>query len=176
MEQTIRNDLPQKYSKGVVVIHWITALLIITLFPLGKYMAGLEPSQKMGMIKAHAILGMIVFILTLIRSWMFFKTPRPAHLNTGSKLNDQLATGIHNIFYFLLFGLSVSGIATMLLGSYGNALISGNPTLIQNNAEILPLKGHGIMAMILMILLVMHVAGVIKHYLVKKENTLKRIS
>ncbi|SNZ01165.1 cytochrome b [Flagellimonas pacifica] len=175
MKEGIQNNLGQKYNKGTIAIHWITALLIIALFPLGKYMSGLEPSEKMGLLKVHAFLGVIVFLLTIIRSWLFFTKPRPDDLKTGSKLNDKLAVWIHNSFYFLLFGLAISGIATVVLGGYGEALTSANPELIINREEIKPLKGHGILAMVMMLLLTIHVFGVIKHYILLKENTLKRM-
>lgn len=169
------NDLTKKFSKGTIVIHWLTALLILSLFPLGKYMEGLEPVEKMGLIKIHAILGILVFILTIIRSFLFFKSQRPEDLKTGSKFNDKLAVWIHNAFYFLLFGIAISGIATMILGGYGEALSGGDAELIKPHAEIAPLKPHGIMAVIMMVLLVLHVVGVIKHFILTKENTLKRI-
>lgn len=175
MGTTIKNDLTKKFSKGTSWMHWLTALLILALFPLGKYMTGLEPAEKMGLIKAHAVLGILVFVLTLIRTYFFFKHERPEDLKTGSKFNDKLAVWIHNIFYFLLFGLAVSGLATMALGGYGDALSSGNTELIKSASEIPALAGHGIMAMIMMVLVVLHVLGAIKHYILTKENTLKRV-
>ena len=175
MEQIPPNDLTQKYSKGTIIIHWVSAILILTLFPLGKYMAGIEPAEKMGLIQIHAFLGIVVLGLTIIRSWLFFKASRPADLKTGSKFNDKLAVWIHNAFYVLLFGIALSGIATMVLGGYSEAISSGNSDLIINRSEILPIKGHGIMTLVLMFLFVMHVIGVVKHYILMKENTLKRI-
>lgn len=172
----MKNDLTQKYHKGTIAIHWITTLLIIILFPLGKYMEGLQPIEKMGLIKVHAILGILVLILTIIRSWLFFKKKRPEDLKTGSKFNDKLAVWIHNLFYFILFAIAFSGIATMVLGGYGDALQTNNFELIKDSGEIPSLKPHGIMATILILLLVMHVIGVLKHYIFTKENTLKRIS
>ena len=171
----MENNLTQKYSKGTIAIHWITTLLILILFPLGKYMEGLQPEEKMGLIKIHVILGVLVLILTIVRSWLFFKKKRPNDLKTASKFNDKLAIWIHNIFYFILFAIAFSGTATMILGGYGDALQSNNFELIKESAHIAPLKPHGIMAMIMMLLLVMHVIGVIKHYILTKENTLKRI-
>lgn len=176
MAQEISNDLSQKYNKWTIAIHWLTAFLIMILFPLGKYMAGLDPYEKMGWIRAHVLLGIFVFVLTIIRSWYFFKSPRPTSIKTGSKLNDRLAIWIHNAFYFLLFGLTISGIATMVIGGYGDALTIGNSELIQARIGILPLKGHGALAMIMMLLLVMHIIGVVKHYFLLKENALKRMS
>ena len=175
MKTTIKNDLTQKFNKGTIWIHWLTAALILTLFPMGKYMSGLDSIDKMSLIKAHAVLGIIVFVLTIIRTYYFFKKERPEDLKTGSTFNDKIAVWIHNIFYFLLFGLGISGLATMILGGYGDALSVGNAELIKVHSEIAPLKGHGLMAMLTMILLVLHVIGFIKHYILKKENTLKRI-
>lgn len=175
MENTIKNDLTQRFSRGTITIHWLSAILIITLFPMGKYMTDLDSADKLDLIKVHALLGIIVFLLTLIRSWLFFKSSRPADLKTGSKFNDRLAVWIHNAFYFLLIGISISGIGAMVLGGYIDALTSGSAGSIINRDEILPLKGHNILSIILMVLLIMHVLGVIKHYLVTRENTLKRI-
>ncbi|HAS42237.1 MAG TPA: hypothetical protein DCS93_17300 [Microscillaceae bacterium] len=175
MEKMSKNNLTQKFSNGTIITHWLTALLILLLFPMGKYMSDIEAAEKMGLIKVHVILGMLVFIMTIIRSWLFFKAPRPEDLKTGSKFNDKLAVWIHNAFYFLLFGISISGIGAMILGGYGSALIGGNPDLILSKGEIVPLKGHEIMSLIMMILLVMHVIGVVKHYILTKENTIKRI-
>ena len=171
----IKNDLSKKFSKGTIVTHWLTAVLILTLFPLGKYMEGIPASEKMQLVKVHALLGIIVFVLTLVRSYLFFNTDRPKDIKTGSKINDRLVVWIHNLFYFLLFAISLSGIATMILGGYGEALKSGNFELIKPHGEIAPLKGHGITAFFMMVLLFLHVVGVVKHYVMTKENTLKRL-
>lgn len=171
----MQNDLTKKYSKTTRVTHGLTAILILALFPMGKYMEGLEISEKMGLVKIHAILGILVLIFTIIRTISFFKAERPDDLKTGSKFNDKLAVWVHNIFYFLLFGIAISGLATMILGGYGEAIKTGTIDIIKSPNEIPSLKPHGIMATIMMILLVMHVVGFVKHLLVKKENTIKRI-
>tara|TARA_B110000967_G_scaffold92332_1_gene94974 strand:- start:61 stop:588 length:528 start_codon:yes stop_codon:yes gene_type:complete len=171
----IQNDLKKKFSKTTRVVHGLTALLILTLFPIGKYMEGLEISEKMGLIKIHAILGILVLILTILRTISFFRHERPTNLKTGSKFNDKLAVWVHNLFYFLLFGIAISGVATMILGGYGDALKTGDIDVILPHSEIPTLKPHGIMATIMMLLLIMHVVGFIKHLISKKENTLKRI-
>ena len=54
-------------------------------------------------------------------------------------------------------------------------MVTGNIELIKPHGEISSLAPHGLMATIMMILLAMHVIGFIKHLIVKKGNTLKRI-
>ncbi len=172
---TIKNDLTQKYNKGLVIIHWVTALLIIGLFPLGKYLEELEAADKMGVLKLHAILGLVVLGLTIIRSVMYFTSARPPHLKTGSAVNDKIMIWIHNAFYFLMLGIGLSGVATMILGGYKAGLLANNPELFAHHGELPSLGVHNILATILMVLLVLHVIGVVKHYVQTKENALRRM-
>lgn len=173
-----KNDLPQKYGKDVIAIHWISAFLILVLFPLGKYMAGLEPEEKMGLIKIHGILGVLVFTLTVVRGVLFFTSKRPQRLNTGSKFNDLLAIRIHQSFYVLLLLLGTTGIATMILGGYIDALTVEPtvPEFILPRTETIPLAYHNMLAMTLIILVFMHIAGVIRFNIKHKTNAIKRIS
>lgn len=169
------NDLTQKFSKATIMVHWLSAILILSLFPLGKYMAGLDPVNKMGLIKLHAAGGVLILFFTIYRSYIFFKHERPEDLKTGSKFNDKLAVWIHNAFYYLLIFISISGLAVLFTGGYLDAFRSSAAEMIKSPDAIPPLKAHGLMSFILMALLFFHVVGVIKHYLLKKENTLKRI-
>ena len=123
----------------------------------------------------HAVFGIVVFVLTIVRTRSFFKNERPSDLETGSKFNNKLTVWIHNVFYIILFALSISGIVVMLLGGYVEALQSNTPELIRNRSEITSMKIHGITSLIMMILLVLHVLGVLRHYIFTRENTLKRI-
>lgn len=175
MKNEIQNDLTDKFSKGTIIIHWVSALLIFTLFYLGLSMGDLEVADKMDLLKPHAALGLLVFILTVVRSVMFFRSKRPADLKTGSKFNDKLAVWIHNAFYILLLIIGTSGIATMIIGGYGDALQTGDLTLIKAHEEIPPLNAHALAAYLTMVLVVLHIIGVVKHFVLTKENTLKRI-
>ncbi len=94
------NNLTAKYSKGTIVIHWVSAILIMGLFPLGKYMSDIPVSEKIILIRIHSALGFLVFLLTIVRSILFFTAKRPEHLNTGTKFNDLLAIGVQRSFYF----------------------------------------------------------------------------
>lgn len=169
------NDLTQKFSKATIWVHWLSAILILTLFPLGKYMAGLDPVDKIGLIKLHSFLGVIILLLTLLRIYLFFKHERLADLKTGSKFNDRLVAWNHNAFYYILIILGLSGLGVLFIGGYIDAFGTNASEMIKSPDEIPPLKIHGIMSLLTMLLLVMHVTGVIKHYLLTKENTLKRI-
>lgn len=168
----------EKYSKPTVIIHWVTAILIIALFGLGRYTSSLEPADKMQLIQLHAALGMLVFILTIARSVLFFKSERPEPLDTGSNANNLLAKGIHRAFYALLILISFSGTATLLVGGYFDAITSSPiaPDLISPRDEIIPLVGHRILGYIIMLLFVLHVAGVVRYNIKHKTNAVERMT
>lgn len=175
MKNNIENDLSHQYSKWTKIIHWLTTLLIFGLFFLGLSMNELELSEKITLLKPHASLGFLLFVLTIIRSILFFTSKRPAHLKTGSKFNDKLVVGIHNVFYILLLLIGISGTVTIIVGGYGDALGTGDLSLIKPSEELPSLKAHGTLAFLTIGLVAIHIIGVVKHFLLTKENTLKRI-
>ena len=63
---------------------------------MGKYTTGIEVEEKLSLIQYHALLGLAVLILILIRTWLFFKSKRKADLKTNSKINDKLIVWVHN--------------------------------------------------------------------------------
>ncbi len=172
----VKNDLTIKYSKGIIYIHWISALLILILFPLGKYTESLALDNKLLPLTIHAILGLTVFVLTIIRIFFYFKYPRPPRLKTGSKFNDKLIVRIENSFYYLIVMISIFGILAMTTLGYGNAIKNNDISLIIPHKESFFIESHNFFATILMIFFVFHVFGVIKHKILTKENTLKRIT
>ena len=62
------NDLNQKYSTATIAIHWISSILILILFPLGKYTTGIQGEENLSLIQTHALLGLAVLVLTLLRT------------------------------------------------------------------------------------------------------------
>ena len=169
------NDLTQKYPKGTIIIHWITALLILILFPLGKYVEELEGNAKILPLRIHAVLGLLILILTIIRVYFYYRKPYPEHVKTGNYINDKIVIWVNRIFYFLLFAISISGILVMAVIGYGDAVLAGDISLVKPHDNSLLIKAHGTMATLLMILFGLHVLGVIKHKILKNENLLKRM-
>lgn len=175
---TTEDNLNSKYSKGTIAIHWISAILILILFPLGKYMSGIPTADKMTWIQVHVLLGLLIFLLTILRSILFFTSLRPVHLDTGSKFNDLLAIGIQRSFYILLLLIGISGISTLIFGGYLDAFMSStiSPELILPHEDILPLKAHNLLSGLMILLIGMHIVGVIRFNIKHKTNVIKRIS
>lgn len=172
MKAKVKNDLSQKFSKGTIWTHWISALLIIILILASLKIAGFEKFTRHTIVKIHLFIGSAVILFTILRTIFFFKDKQPEHLRTGSKFVDKLAVWNHYSFYILLFALSISGIMIIVNGHYIDFAKSGNIELITKTSA---LKYHVLFALLVVLMLLLHLLGVIKHYIFTKENTLKRI-
>ncbi len=175
MKKKFKNDLNQKFSRGTIWTHWLTVLLILVLILSSLKIAGFESMERMTIITIHLLLGSSVFFFTIVRSILLFKNKQPEHLKTGSRFIDKLVVWNHYSFYLLLFTISIMGIVVMFTGNYIEGISSGNIENIVSPKEIALLKYHVLITLLVVFLVVIHVIGVIKHYVFTKENTLKRI-
>ncbi|WP_419870576.1 cytochrome b [Chryseobacterium sp. CT-SW4] len=167
------NNLSVKYRKETIIIHWVSAVLLITLFILGKYMEGLPSTEKLGLLKVHIILGTLVFTLTIIRGIFLFihRTPK---LDTGYRWNNLLITLIHYGFYVVILGISVTGIMLSYKGGFLEAVFQNDSGFITHKSGGM-LKAHAVLSGFMILLLILHILGIIKHIILTKENAFKRI-
>ena len=172
----VQNDLSVKYSLATRVTHWLTALGIFALIPLGIKMHEMEVStDKLALYKTHNIIGFIILLLTLYRVYLYFKHERPPHLKTGSKWNDRLIVWIHNTFYFVILLMTFSGLATNISTGIFDAIKSNDISQFPAVINAIPAQMHEILYIILGLLILMHIGGFFKHWILKKENTFKRM-
>lgn len=169
------NDLSARYSTGTILIHWISVFLIFTIFISGEVMEDLVPADKMKFFPGHAALGIILLILTIIRSFLYFRAPRPEHIKTGSKWNDNLAVFIQRALYYAIILACVFGIATFVAGGYIPAIENDAPEDLVPGDQNKLLIFHRIFVVLLMLMSVMHIVGVFRHIIRTGQNILKRM-
>lgn len=176
MKTIVKNNLSEKYSKGTIIIHWVSFLLIVLLIPTGFIIGNMEAGMaKLNLLRVHMFVGILVFALTLLRVWFFFRDKRPSRLKTGSSLHNKLVVWIENSFYYILILLCITGIATVAMGNLGEAVKNADASLLPESLNVAPLGAHKVLVILLIILLLGHIGAVVNHYLNNKENTLKRI-
>ena len=173
--------MPQKakYSKRTVYIHWSSALLIFALIVTGINMENTAHSpEKFTSYKLHFIMGIVVFLLTVIRIVALIRDVRPPSLYKKRSIHNKFIQFIHYGFYIVIAWMCISGILSLFLEGIYPALLSGNfvdlPEINKDGFHPIMLSHH-IMAKLVFLLLIFHVAGILVHLVRKKENTLKRI-
>ncbi len=153
------------YDKGAVRFHWVSAVLIIFLWPLGKIMTRGSGPPSSALYTVHVILGLTIAILTVARIVWMIRREGPQELDMP-RWEKILFVVNHWALYAILLGLSVSGIGILLAAG---SLDAG--ALAKSDG---PDDQHGIASTVFLLMFVMHVAGVI-YYQVMKGNTLRRM-
>jgi len=176
----------QSYGTVTKWFHWVIALLIITLIPLGIVANGMPYdtsealAQKAFLFSIHKTLGVFVFFLALARIAWAVSQPKPGSMNPDRKMEHWAAETVH----WLLYG---SLVLVPLSGWIHHAATTGFAPIWWPFGQNLPFvpKDEGIAATfaglhivferVLALSIFLHVAGALKHHFVDRDMTLRRM-
>ncbi|MCP4409878.1 MAG: cytochrome b [Gammaproteobacteria bacterium] len=167
---------------GIVAmsLHWLMFVLIAGMLALGLYMTSLPDGEpKWEWYSIHKSFGLLIFVLLLIRIlWRMYDMVPP--LPDGLKAIERfLAHLTHYGVYLALIILPFSGYVDSSAGDYHLAFFDffDIPKLIPKNKalEDISVIAHQAVAYSLIALLVMHIAGALKHHLVLEDDVLRRM-
>jgi cytochrome b561 len=171
----------QRYTKIAMLLHWLTALLIIAAFFLGLTMVGIHgfSPTKLKYYSWHKWLGVTVLGVAALRLlWRKANTPPPP-LASIAAWQHKVAEGMHYLLYFLIFAVPVSGyfytyaagVPVVYLGLWQL------PALIAPNPELKPIlqNVHYVLTMTMAAAVVAHALAALKHHFIDRDVTLKRM-
>ncbi|MGF1549115.1 MAG: cytochrome b [Sphingomonadaceae bacterium] len=168
------------YSTVAIWLHWLIAAFVVANILLGFYHGAFGEANERALMTVHKSFGFTVLGLTLLRIlWRLMRRPPPLDpaLAAWEKL---LARVVHTVFYLLLLVLPLSG--WLLVSSYDSA------TAYFGLAEIPALdvpwgkeegetwhQRHGLIARAMLALVLLHVAGAIKHMFEPEKTVMARM-
>jgi len=167
-----------RYHPVLVALHWLMALLIIVALAAGTFaLQGLanDDPNKIGALAGHMTAGLIIGSLLVLRFGIRLATAHPAKATTGNPLLDRIGQATHLVFYVLILGMVMSGMA--MARSYGlfDIVFGGSgdplPPVFDNG----PRAAHGVFATGLILLVLLHIAAAVYHQAVLKDGLLKRM-
>lgn len=167
-----------RYTYLAMALHWLMALLIFVAFPLGLYAHELPFSPlKLQLISYHKWLGVTILGLFLVRIiWRLTHTP-PALLATNWQ--RHAAHAVHGLIYVLLLAIPLSG--WLMSSAKGIPVVYFGlwqlPDLVGKNKELGDLlkELHEGLNTGLLALVALHIAAALKHHLIDKDSTLRRM-
>jgi cytochrome b561 len=193
---------PSRYTKTAVILHWLIAIAIFGMFALGWYMSELpkeapkqmaydlfdwgiytwqlaeEASPRTFYFNLHKSLGVTIFALIILRILWRISHKAPALLTSYKSWEKKLATAAHHTLYLLMVAMPVTGIIMAASSKYGIKWF-GLPFIGGlDNADLRDVfkEAHEIVGAIIILVLILHIAGALKHHFIDKDGTLKRMT
>lgn len=166
------------YGLLAIVLHWLMALAIFGMFGLGLYMVTLNFYHPWyhSALEAHKSAGVLVALVLVIRfGWRQINTS-PAGL--GNRTENMVAHLVHMLLYVLMAAMIVSGY--LISTADGRAIevfgwFDVPSLLIREGMEEVAGEVHEWLAWSLMGLVALHAAAALKHHVLVKDNTLRRM-
>lgn len=176
----------QRFGSVARTLHWLTALLILTAIPLGliatdmPFDTGEALAAKANLFSIHKTVGVAAFFVALIRILWALTQSRPVALHPERRKETLLAELVHWMLY-------LSMLAVPLSGWVHNAAVTGFAPILWPFGQSLPFvpqsesvaaiatTAHWLFGKLLIVSILLHVAGALKHHFVDKDATLRRM-
>lgn len=167
---------------GVVAqgFHWIVALCVIGLLIVGLLMTDMKPGPDMFKVYAlHKSIGITVLGLAVLRLLWKISNPHPHSLPTHQKWEKFLAALVHVFLYFAIIGMPLSGWIMSSAKGFPVSVFGWFtlPDLVGQSEQISKLANqfHELTAYALIAAIGLHFAGAMKHHVIDKDSTLRRM-
>ncbi len=182
----MRSNTATRYGSIAKTLHWLTALLILTLIPLGMVAVRLpfetdaELARKALLFSVHKTLGVTVFAVALVRIAWALTQVRPGPIHPERRTETFLASLVHWLLYGSLVLVPLSGWVHHA-ATEGFAPIwwpfGQNLPFVPENERVAEVSAalHVIFERVLLGAILLHVAGVLKHALIDRDGTLARM-
>ena len=178
-------DTESKLGGNTLILHWAVGIIMIILLATGVFM---KETEAYALYPWHKSFGVLIILPVILRILWRIKTGWPPPVREYKEIEKKLSKFIH---YLLLTGtvlLPISGFMMSAMGGhgvklFGLELVARNPDPL-NPQEVIALNGsiagiahelHEIAGYIVIIAVILHIAGVLKHHILDRDGTLLRM-
>ena len=171
-----------RYSRGAIAFHWAIAILITFNFAAAFVAEDLPKAEAAQLLGNHKAIGITILILSIGRLiWRFTKPVLP--LSAGLKAWEvTFARVSHWALYGLMVAIPASGWIMHSLASAGKSVVffglfayPGLPFAQDKPTAGLFKELHEVMAFAMLALLVLHIAGALKHKFADRAGSIWRL-
>jgi cytochrome b561 len=168
-----------RYTGTAIALHWLLALMIVGSFAVGTYMVDLPFSvSRLKLYNWHKWAGVLILTLSAARLlWRLTHRP-PADLPMPT-WQRRAAQGAHLALYALFFAVPLAGWAYSSAAGFPIVLFGVLPLpdfvpIDRELAEALK-PWHGWLAKALAAIVLLHVAGAMKHQFIDGDGLFRRM-
>jgi len=178
-----------RYSGVSIALHWTIAALIVAQIPLGWRMSELPLGEaKFELFQLHKSVGLTILLLSLVRLAWRATHPAPPLPDPMRRWEKVFARATHVGFYVVMIATPLGGwvlvsasefdVPTLLWGAIPVPHLPGFEAMSPEAKKAVYERvaaGHGALAWLGVGLLVLHVAGALKHHFINRDGVLQRM-
>lgn len=171
---------PEHYAPAAKWLHWITALCILTIIPVGIVMHEMKPGALQNQLyDLHRSLGFVVLLLVILRFATRLSHGAPPPYAGLTRFERMASTSVHHLLYVMLFAMPMVGwIMTSAYGADMNFFgLFKMPHLVGKNEALFQLlqRMHKVGGIFMALLVVAHSGGALMHTFIKRDVVLWRM-
>ena len=174
-------NLPIRYHWVQRLVHWLMAIVIIAALAIGLYCSYLVPgsAERQFLLDIHKSLGMTALVLIVLRIPLRAMLGEPRRTIAPPRHERLASHMVHGTLYLLMAAMPVSGYITS--ASEGRSLpwfgLFNWPNLLPENRHTGRLLAtvHHYGAYVFFAALSLHLAAVVWHHIVKRDEVLSRM-
>ena len=169
------------FGTGARLFHWLVVLLLLVQIPAGIAMIApaLEQESIDRLFVLHKGLGVVLLVVVAARVLWRLTHPAPPMSETFPELERRMATMAHWVIYVVLIVVAGSGYVHVVGDGFPIEMMDvlRLPTLLPLMPGVASWASlvHRFSTFLLIILVSFHVAEVLRHHLVLRDETLGRM-
>ena len=173
-------DGAQQFTPLQRALHWLMALLILSMLFIGVGMVSTIAPKYLSLIATHETLGVTILILALIRLGVRRRYGAPA-LPADMPVPMQLAAkGSHYLLYGLMIVMPLLGWTMLSAADYPVVLLGGVrlPQILPQSGRLHTLlwNAHHYLAFLFFAVILLHVAAALFHALIRRDGVFTAMS
>jgi cytochrome b561 len=182
MTETNRYALVQR------LLHWLIALIVLALLGVGMifgFMGFDGTRETFGgevtdvLFKYHKTFGILVLALMFLRLGFRLILGAPPYQQSLSGFERAASQTVHGLFYVVLLAMPILGLLATAAGAYPVQFFEWTlPGLIGKDKALSETLFwlHGLVGWLLLGLIVLHIGAAMRHWLVKRDGVMARMS
>lgn len=174
------DDEPKNFNAVARFFHWVIAFLIVGMLALGLTMGTVHYGlPRHEVYDLHKSIGLLILVLVIARMAWRFASMRPEALATHALWERRLAGLAHAYLYIAMLAMPLTGWLMSDAGGRSPTLFGlPVPRLLDEDKGLRDLFGqaHYWLAMGLIVVIGLHVAGALKHHIIDRDSTLQRMA
>ncbi len=177
------HNTQDRYGWVAIAFHWAIAVLVIGQWLLGEAMHEWvsDRNLRFALFQWHKSVGLLILFVAIARILWRFKEPVPRPPADQPLWQVRLSRAVHWSLYALIILMPLSGWLRVSTSERQLPIMFFDlfevPKLMGPNKELSDLfhEAHEVMATLILVLVVLHVAGALYHHFVRRDDVLRRM-